>query len=73
MTITWDSEVKLLSHISEKGRGVELSDLVVFNGRLYTVDDRSGIGESGHFENFKYSVHHKSTPRYYMYYYWKIL
>lgn len=45
VTVKWDSEVKLLSHISEKGRGVELSELVVFNGRLYTVDDRSGIGE----------------------------
>ena len=44
VTVKWDSEVKLLSHIAEKGRGVELSELVVFNGRLYTVDDRSGIG-----------------------------
>ena len=36
--------MKIQSHISEKGRGVELSELVVFNGKLYTVDDRSGIG-----------------------------
>ena len=38
--------VTLKSHISEKGRGVELSELIVFNGKLYTIDDRSGIGES---------------------------
>jgi soluble calcium-activated nucleotidase 1 len=45
VTVVWDSDlVELRSHISEKGRGVELSELVVFNGKLYTVDDRSGIG-----------------------------
>ena len=37
--------IRLKSHISEKGRGVELSELIVFNGKLYTIDDRSGIGE----------------------------
>ena len=26
-----------------RGRGMELSELVVFNGRLFTVDDRTGI------------------------------
>ena len=46
LTVLWDSEmVPLQSHLSEKGRGVELSELVVFNGKVYTVDDRSGIGE----------------------------
>ena len=25
------------------GRGMELSELVVFNGNLYTVDDRTGV------------------------------
>lgn len=46
ISVKWDPElVELRSHISEKGRGVELSELVVFNGRLYTVDDRTGIGE----------------------------
>ena len=30
------------STLSEKGRGMELSDLCVWNGRLYSVDDRSG-------------------------------
>ena len=38
---------ELKSHISENGRGVELSELVVFNGKLYTVDDRTGIGKDG--------------------------
>ena len=44
--VKWDEEMtELRSHISEKGRGVELSELVAFNGHLYTVDDRSGIGQ----------------------------
>ncbi len=30
--------------MAEKGRGAELSDLCVFNGKLYTVGDRTGIG-----------------------------
>ena len=46
ISVKWDKEmVTLKSHISEKGRGVELSELIVFNGKLYTVDDRSGIGK----------------------------
>lgn len=45
VSVKWDAEmVELRSHIAEKGRGVELSELVAFNGKLYTVDDRSGIG-----------------------------
>ena len=45
VSVEWDQDMmKIQSHISEKGRGVELSELVVFNGKLYTVDDRSGIG-----------------------------
>ena len=45
LSISWDPKVTtLFSRISEKGRGAELSELVVFNGKLYTVDDRSGIG-----------------------------
>ena len=47
ISVKWDKDmVTLKSHISEKGRGVELSELIVFNGKLYTIDDRSGIGES---------------------------
>ena len=46
LSVKWDQEmITLKSHISEKGRGVELSELIVFNGKLYTIDDRSGIGE----------------------------
>ena len=46
LSVKWDKMMtELDSHISEKGRGVELSELVVFNGKLYTVDDRSGIGK----------------------------
>ena len=40
-----EDTLELTSHLSEKGRGAELSELIVFNGRLYTVDDRSGICE----------------------------
>lgn len=37
-------EPKLLkSKLSQGGRGMELSELVVFNGKLYTVDDRTGV------------------------------
>ncbi|XP_019957403.1 soluble calcium-activated nucleotidase 1 isoform X2 [Paralichthys olivaceus] len=42
--IDWDTDkVVLESHLSEKGRGMELSELVVFNGKLYSVDDRTGV------------------------------
>ncbi|CAN9505678.1 unnamed protein product [Ophioblennius macclurei] len=44
VTVEWDSDRVLLeSHLSEKGRGMELSELVAFNGKLYSVDDRTGI------------------------------
>ena len=29
--------------MSYGGRGMELSELIVFNGKLYAVDDRTGI------------------------------
>ena len=46
LSVRWDDTTTTLSaHLSEKGRGVELSELIVFNGRLYTVDDRTGISE----------------------------
>ncbi|XP_028842581.1 soluble calcium-activated nucleotidase 1 [Denticeps clupeoides] len=42
--VQWDAErVELQTHLSEKGRGMELSELVVFNGKLYSVDDRTGV------------------------------
>ncbi|XP_061567110.1 soluble calcium-activated nucleotidase 1 isoform X2 [Cololabis saira] len=44
VAVEWDDEkVVLESHLSEKGRGMELSELVVFNGKLYSVDDRTGV------------------------------
>ena len=40
----WDEkEINLKTHLSEGGRGAELSELVVSNGKLLTVDDRSGV------------------------------
>lgn len=45
LSVRLDQTTELSSHLSEKGRGTELSELIVFNGKLYTVDDRSGIGE----------------------------
>lgn len=44
VAVNWDAEDKteLISHYSHKGRGMELSELVVFNGRILTVDDRTG-------------------------------
>ena len=38
------SQIPLETKIADGGRGAELSELVVFDGRLLTVDDRSGIG-----------------------------
>lgn len=44
VAVEWDSDRVLLeSHLSEKGRGMELSELVAFNGKLYSVDDRTGV------------------------------
>ncbi|XP_035387826.1 soluble calcium-activated nucleotidase 1 isoform X1 [Electrophorus electricus] len=44
VSVEWDTDrVVLESHLSEKGRGMELSELIVFNGKLYSVDDRTGV------------------------------
>ncbi|KAM8879886.1 soluble calcium-activated nucleotidase 1 isoform 2-T5 [Spinachia spinachia] len=44
LEVEWDAEtVTLESHLAEKGRGMELSELVAFNGHLYSVDDRTGV------------------------------
>uniref|UniRef100_A0A6I8N5A7 Soluble calcium-activated nucleotidase 1 n=1 Tax=Ornithorhynchus anatinus TaxID=9258 RepID=A0A6I8N5A7_ORNAN len=44
VSVEWDREDGVLeSHLAEGGRGMELSDLVVFNGKLYSVDDRTGV------------------------------
>ncbi|KAM8947260.1 soluble calcium-activated nucleotidase 1 [Pelodytes ibericus] len=42
--VEWDKEdIVLETHLAEKGRGMELSELIIFNGKLYTVDDRTGV------------------------------
>ncbi|XP_058496215.1 soluble calcium-activated nucleotidase 1b isoform X1 [Solea solea] len=44
LQVEWDPEtITLESHLAEKGRGMELSELVAFNGHLYSVDDRTGV------------------------------
>ncbi|XP_060521900.1 soluble calcium-activated nucleotidase 1 [Cylas formicarius] len=45
VVVTWDrSDVRQLKNsYALKGRGMELSELVVFDGRLLTFDDRTGI------------------------------
>ncbi|XP_057673995.1 soluble calcium-activated nucleotidase 1 [Corythoichthys intestinalis] len=44
VSVEWDADMtRLESHLAEKGRGMELSELAVFNGKLYSVDDRTGI------------------------------
>lgn len=44
VAVEWDKGHGVLeSHLAEKGRGMELSELIVFNGRLYSVDDRTGV------------------------------
>lgn len=45
ITIKWDSgePTVLESSFSLKGRGMELSELVTFNGKILTFDDRTGL------------------------------
>lgn len=45
VTITWDKwpATLLASTYSQKGRGMELSELIVYDGKLLTFDDRSGM------------------------------
>ena len=41
--VEWDAPVSLATAMNEAGRGAELSELVRFNGGLYSFDDRTGI------------------------------
>lgn len=45
VSVTFDvgEPIELSHHYALKGRGMELSELVTFNGRLLTVDDRTGF------------------------------
>lgn len=43
-SVSWDKdEVLLSSSLGSGGRGMELSELTVYNGHLVTVDDRTGV------------------------------
>ena len=42
-SVRWLDTQIITTQINEKGRGLELSELCVFNKKLYTVDDRTGI------------------------------
>jgi soluble calcium-activated nucleotidase 1 len=41
--VFWDKEKELISTYNLDGRGMELSELIYWNGNLITCDDRSGI------------------------------
>ncbi|KAH7650229.1 hypothetical protein FG379_000470, partial [Cryptosporidium bovis] len=41
--IVWDERVSLFSGYNEFGRGMELSELINFNGMMLAGDDRTGI------------------------------
>ena len=44
VSIVWDGEeTRLVGNVASGGRGMELSELTVFNGRLLSLDDRTGI------------------------------
>ncbi|XP_018600974.2 soluble calcium-activated nucleotidase 1b [Scleropages formosus] len=44
LAVQWDPDHAVLEgHLAEKGRGMELSELAAFNGKLYSVDDRTGV------------------------------
>ena len=44
ISVKWDEEMTTLtSSLGMKGRGMELSELVTFDGRLLTFDDRTGM------------------------------
>lgn len=45
VTVTWETQpaTVLSSTYSHKGRGMELSELIVYDGRLLTFDDRTGM------------------------------
>lgn len=46
IAIEWDTENSskiFKSHLSMNGRGLELSELVTYNGQLITLDDKTGL------------------------------
>ena len=67
--VTWNnSKVELLkSNLAAGGRGMELSELVWFNGAMCTVDDRTGvvykISEAGAVGCFTKTLFQKKNKR----------
>mmetsp|Transcript_2773 Transcript_2773/g.3949 ORF Transcript_2773/g.3949 Transcript_2773/m.3949 type:complete len:432 (+) Transcript_2773:106-1401(+) len=42
-SIQWEKQDKLVSKHNEAGRGMELSELIMYNQKMYSVEDRTGI------------------------------
>lgn len=55
--IDWANDIELTTRLGEDGRGLELSELIAWQGGLYTFDDRSGVV-------FELSRAHQCIPRY---------
>ena len=43
INVEFNKPIVIKSSFSNNGRGMELSELVVFNGKLFSIDDRTGI------------------------------
>lgn len=41
--IEWEPDKEILGLLGEEGRGMEFSELVTYMGKLFTVDDRTGV------------------------------
>jgi len=59
-TISWKPETKIYTKHNEGGRGMELSELTVYDGRLLSFGDRTGIV----FEFLKKEGEVKGVPRF---------
>jgi len=55
--IEWEEDVELVTKLGEDGRGLELSELISWEGKLWTFDDRSGV-------LFELDQSYKCIPRY---------
>lgn len=53
-------QAELKNYLNEKGRAMELSDLVRYNNRLYSCDDRTGVV----YEILQGGEGAKAVPRY---------
>ncbi|GMH83505.1 hypothetical protein TrVE_jg5559 [Triparma verrucosa] len=59
-SIDWGEEIKIYTKHNEGGRGMELSELTVYDGRLLSFGDRTGIV----FEFLKKDASIKGVPRF---------